>query len=64
MRYIRVETALPTCCPRLALVDRCDVSKDTLHDLPDMEALEDAGLLDARIPLGNGFAEETPEEDE
>jgi segregation and condensation protein B len=36
----------------------------TLRDLPDMEALEDAGLLDARIPLGNGFAEETPEEDE
>jgi segregation and condensation protein B len=35
---------------------------DTLRDLPDMEALEDAGLLDARIPLGNGFAEESPEE--
>jgi len=37
---------------------------DTLRDLPDMEALEDAGLLSARIPLGNGLAEESPEEDE
>lgn len=37
---------------------------DTLRDLPDVEALEDAGLLDARIPLGNDFAEESPEEDE
>ena len=37
---------------------------ETLRDLPDMEALEDAGLLDARIPLGNGFAAESPEEDE
>lgn len=36
----------------------------TLRDLPDIEALDDAGLLDARIPLGNGFAEESPEEDE
>lgn len=37
---------------------------ETLRDLPDIEALDDAGLLDARIPLGNGFAEETPDEDE
>ena len=37
---------------------------ETLRDLPDIEALEDAGLLDARIPLGNVFAEESPEEDE
>ena len=37
---------------------------ETLRDLPDMEALEDAGLLDARIPLGSGFAEESPEEGE
>ena len=38
---------------------------DTLRDLPDMEALEDAGLLSARIPpLGNGLTEESPEEDE
>lgn len=37
---------------------------ETLRDLPDIEALEDAGLLDARIPLGNGTAEESPDEDE
>jgi segregation and condensation protein B len=37
---------------------------ETLRDLPDIEALEDAGLRDARIPLGNGFAEESPEKDE
>ncbi|WP_430538522.1 SMC-Scp complex subunit ScpB [Hoeflea alexandrii] len=37
---------------------------ETLRDLPDIEALEDAGLLDARIPLGKCFAEESPEEDE
>lgn len=37
---------------------------ETLRDLPDIEALEDSGLLDARIPLGNGFAEESPEKDE
>lgn len=36
----------------------------TLRDLPDMEALEDAGMLSARIPLGNSFAEESPEKDE
>ena len=36
---------------------------ETLRDLPDMEALEDAGLLSARIPFGNGLAEESPEED-
>ena len=36
----------------------------TLRDLPDIEALDDAGLLDARIPLGNGFAEESHDEDE
>ena len=37
---------------------------ETLRDLPDIEALEDSGLLDARIPLGNGFAEESPEKNE
>ncbi|WP_420408062.1 SMC-Scp complex subunit ScpB [Hoeflea sp.] len=37
---------------------------ETLRDLPDIEALDDAGLLDARIPLGNGTAEERPDEDE
>ena len=37
---------------------------ETLRDLPDIEALDDAGLLDARIPLGNGYAEESPDEDE
>jgi segregation and condensation protein B len=37
---------------------------ETLRDLPDIEALDDAGLLDDRIPLGNGFAEESPDEDD
>ena len=52
----------------VALVSRIRIlsafGMETLRDLPDMEALEDAGLLDARIPLGNGFAAESPEEDE
>ena len=37
---------------------------DTLRDLPDMEALEDAGLLSAQTPAGDSFVNESVEADE
>lgn len=37
---------------------------ETLRELPDIEALDDAGLLNARMLSGDSLAEESSEEDE